>query len=183
MIYEALRQLAGDAFDVALKMLDGMVDHQVALLASLSAGNGMLRRLDRRPGESAAGLSGPDQAALTRPMRCSPAHCGRRWPDPDPRVVLRTARDDNQRKSRGPLHNAIDSATDPTGGLHRLILGRDVAVGVIASNTIQGTTYTGPDYFGRVSPGPFATRDHANVNPGSDAKISARLAVATANLR
>ena len=80
--------------------------------------------------------------------------------------------------SRGPLGAAV-ADRDPPGGYHRLVLGRDVGVGRIATETILGVDYRGPAYAGRLPPAPFAAADAAlqsfpGVGPWTSAEVRQR---------
>ncbi len=79
-----------------------------------------------------------------------------------------------QLASRGPL-GAAGADRDPPGGYHRLVLGRDVGVGRIATETILGVDYRGPAYAGRLPPAPFVAADAALLP--TDAQSTARLEI------
>ena len=104
LLFEVLRQLTGTVppADVALAMLDGMVTHQAALLASTSAGQGVLRRLDAvlasaPPSTDAARLN-RDRALLAAALFVTPG---------GPRVpFLELPETPGQLNDRGPVPNA-----------------------------------------------------------------------------
>ncbi|MDP3104031.1 MAG: hypothetical protein Q8M95_05425 [Candidatus Methanoperedens sp.] len=72
------------------------------------------------------------------------------------------------------------AAQDPAGGMHRMVLGRDVLAGVIAASNIGGVSYTGPAYGGRMSPAQFIQNNQALLNPLGDAVLAARLDLVSA---
>jgi hypothetical protein len=172
LLFEALRQLTGPVLpiDVALALLDGMVNHQATLLASTSAGQGALRRLDA---VLAAAPAGTDAARLQRNRDLVRAALfvapgGARVPVRElPETV-------NQLKDRGPVVN-VPGPDEPAGGRHRMVLGRDVAVGRVREEKISGVTYRGPAYPGRLLPAPFVVADAARLP--ADATSAARLEI------
>lgn len=174
LIFEALRQLGPDAAGAALAMLDTMVAHQASLLAATSAGSAVLRRLDALLAGAPPTL---DQAAVARAralldaaLLTGPAGQRTRVPFSE---LPETAR---QLAGRGALGKAT-ADRDPPGGHHRVVLGRDVAVGGIGVETIKGIDYRGPAYVGRLEPAAFIAADAARLP--SDAKSVARLAIVT----
>ena len=172
LLFEVLRQLTGTVppADVALAMLDGMVTHQAALLASTSAGQGVLRRLDAvlasaPPSTDAARLN-RDRALLAAALFVTPG---------GPRVpFLELPETPGQLNDRGPVPNAPGPA-EPAGGRHRVVLGYDVCVGRVKDEPVSGVTYRGPVYPGRLLPGPFAAADATRLP--ADASSLARLAI------
>ena len=172
LLFEVLRELTGavQPIDVALALLDGMVTHQAALLASTSAGQGVLRRLDAVLASAPAGTDAArlqrDHDLLTAALFAAPGGAN---------VAFRELPETiGQLSDRGPVPSAPARA-EPAGGRHRIVLGRDVTVGRVREETISGVTYRGPAYPGRLLPGPFATADSANLP--TDAQSVARLAI------
>jgi hypothetical protein len=174
LLFEVLRQLTGSVqpIDVALALLDGMVTHQAALLASTSAGQGVLRRLDAvlasAPASTDAARLSRDRDLLTAALFVAPGEART--------AFLELPETAGQLKDRGPVPEPkVPGPTEPTGGSHRIVLGRDVAVGRVKDEPIGGVTYRGPAYAGRLLPAPFATADAARMP--TDASSVARLAI------
>jgi hypothetical protein len=181
VVYEGLRQIGDRAFGVVLDLLDGVLAHQLDVLASTSAGNGVLRRFAAILAHPPAGLSASDQSALTRANQLLDGALWKTVGGKRTRVSSAELPETSaQRASRGPIHNTVGASTDPSGGFHRLVLGRDVTVGKLVHQTIQGITYRGPAYFGRVLPVPFFEADQPKVNPVNDPKLAARVRLAAA---
>ena len=173
LVLEILRSLGADTVETVLSLLDVTVDHQARLLASTTAGNALLRNFATA---LAGAPAGADPARLARDRDLldgalfeGPAGSRTRVA---PRELPETA---GQLADRGPL--GVGVANDPRGGRHRIVLGRDVAVGRVREETISGVKYRGPAYAGRMPPEPFITADDAKLNPGGDARIAARLAI------
>lgn len=176
LVLEVLRQLGADAAAVAVSVLDATVEHQARLLAATSAGHVLLRRFAAL---LAAAPAGTDPAALARARDLlervlfeGPAGSRRRV------GFQELPETPGQLAARGPVQAA--TTTDPQGGLHRLVLGRDVAVGKVATETIVGVAYRGPAYAGRLDPAAFVAADAARLNPGGDPALAARLAIVVA---
>ena len=172
VLFEVLRRVTAiTPTDVTLALLDGMVTHQAALLASTSAGNAVLRRLDSVLAAAPAGTDAQrlqrNRALLAAALFVAPGGA---------RVAFRELPETPaQLKDRGPVVNAPGAATDPVGGVHRIVLGHDVAVGRVREETIEGVTYRGPAYAGRLLPAPFIAADAAKLP--SDATSVARVAI------
>jgi hypothetical protein len=172
LTFAALRGLGAAAPEAALSVLDNVVGHQAALLAATSAGSAVLRRLDA----VLAGAPGTvDPARVTRARALVDAALFAGAPGHRSRVPFSELPETAaQLASRGPL-GAAGAGHDPPGGYHRLVLGRDVAVGRIATETILGVDYRGPAYQGRLAPAPFAAADAALLP--TDAQSTARLEI------
>lgn len=172
VLFEVLRRppAPAEAIDVALAVLDGMVSHQVALLASTSAGQGVLRRLDAvlatAPGSTDPARLQRGRELLTGALFLTAG--GQRVP---PRELPETA---TQLAPRGPAANS--QAAEPHGGSHRLVLGYDLTVGVVGSDKLA-PNYTGPAYRGRFPPAPFIAADAARLP--QDATSASRLRIVT----
>ena len=69
------------------------------------------------------------------------------------------------------------SSDDPPGGLHRLVLGRDLTVGSVASRPARGHTYVGPEFAGRVPVGPYLIADAQALEPPGNIRTEALLTV------
>lgn len=172
LVFAALRTPGADAPQTALSLLENMVGHQTALLAATSAGNATLRRLDAVLA-SAPGTVDPTRVARARALLDAALFAGA--PGHRSRVPFSELPETPaQLASRGPL-GAAGVGHDPPGGHHRLVLGRDVGVGRIATETILGVNYRGPAYAGRLAPAPFAAADVALLP--TDAQSDARLEI------
>jgi hypothetical protein len=173
LVLEVLRLLADRTVEVALAVLDDMVDHQAALLGATTAGNGLLRRLDA---VLAAAPAGTDQTRLARDRALI---AGALFTTPGgPRVAVHELPETAaQRADRGPVPDAAIGPAAPAGGVHRLVLGHEVGVGNVRQypTIATGTRYRGPAYAGGVAPGPFVTADAARLP--QDAVSQARLAI------
>ena len=172
LIFAALRRLGTGAPEAALSLLESMVGHQAALLAATSAGSAMLRRLDVVLAGAPATVD-PARVAHARALLDAALFAGA--PGQRARVPFSELPETPaQLASRGPLGAAV-ADRDPPGGYHRLVLGRDVGVGRIATETILGVDYRGPAYAGRLPPAPFAAADAALLP--TDAQSAARLEI------
>ena len=170
LVFAALRRLGAAAPQAALSLLESMVGHQAALLAATSAGSAVLRRLDA---VLAAAPAAVDPARVARARALLDAALFTGAPGQRSRVPFSELPETPaQLASRGPL-GAAGAAHDPPGGYHRLVLGRDVGVGRIATETILGVDYRGPAYAGRLPPAPLAAADVAQLP--TDAQSTARL--------
>ena len=172
LVFAALRRLGAGAPEAALSMLDDMVGHQAALLAATSAGSAVLRRLDALLAGAPAALD-PARVARARALLDAALFTGA--PGQRTRVAFSELPETPaQLAGRGPL-GAAGADRDPPGGYHRLVLGRDVGVGQIATETILGVDYRGPAYAGRLPPAPFVAADAALLP--TDAQSTARLEI------
>ena len=168
----------GLALTFALTAVQGALPHHVALLASTTAGNGILRRVRQAlafdpppPGTNGAKLTDArklvDDALFHGPAASRTLAPHAEVPETvevlDPR--------------QGPAKPKVGARTDPAGGLHRLVLGRDLAVGRMAA-TRSGTparTWTGPRIDGRLDLEPFLKDDAAGLNPAGLADRAGRI--------
>lgn len=168
LLFEVLRRPTppGQAIDVVLAALDGMVAHQAALLASTSAGQAVLRRLDAVLADAPGGTD-PVRLQRGRDLLAGALFLtagGRRVPL---RELPETA---GQLTPRGPVANSL--VAEPPGGSHRLVLGHDLTVGVVGSDRLA-PNYIGPAYRGRFPPAPFivADADRLPQDPASQARL------------
>jgi hypothetical protein len=161
------------AADVALAMLDGATAQQADLLAATSAGNAILRRL----------------AQLLKTM-----------PGADPRLAAAKKLLDDALFDVSPVGLVVVShqelpqspaqmvrfgisdptpgdADDPFGGVHRLVLGRDLAVGQMDPRQVAGVSYLGPEFAGRIALEPYLAADATGVNPADAPRTAALLTV------
>jgi hypothetical protein len=178
VLFEILRLLEQEAFGVALELMNGAVAHQLALLASTTAGSAALRRLEPVLAAPPAGLSPAEQQSLTRSLSLLDGALR-------PGGVVATAREVPetalQLRNRGLIPQLVRAApADPPGGLHRMVLGRDVLAGAMDVFPAAPPNFRGPAYIGRVPPGPFIAAHQARLNPLGDARLAARLAIVAA---
>lgn len=176
MLFAVFAQLGGDAVQVALGLTDELVDHEFSLLGTLTAGAAILRRI--RTLLANATLTQAQQASAQRATQLISAALVQTAANGQktavvPREVPETA---SQLTSRGSFQELRDSPDDPTGGLHRRVLGRDVAVGKIISYS-GPPEFVGPSFAGRISPTVWLTNNVLLVNPTSDPTKAARLTV------
>ena len=186
LVYEIFRQLpaagARSTAGVASEIVTGLTLRELTLLARVTAGNAVLRRLwSAIAGSAAAGApAARDRLAPALGLAGAPGA----WRNPDetgPTVV----------PSELPLRPALPGAPQPkparqkpnnlTGedpdGVHTLVLGRDLCVGNVASFTQKnGSTWSGAAYTGRIPPSAW-TRTHANALRLTSTAEQARLDV------
>src|SRR5262249_30884943 len=74
----------------------------------------------------------------------------------------------------GVARAVADATVDPAGGLHRMVLGRDVAVGRIESVRVGTVTFKGPKLDGRLALDPFLKDDAAAL---TDPQVAGALAL------
>jgi hypothetical protein len=173
-VLRAIEQaMPGSAVGVALGALDSttpkstITPQQASLLAATRAGNAILRRFAAL---LAPPLLGVDQARLTK-VRTLLDNALKQGP-PGARTFVahhelpETA---GQRLRSGEAQATVGAAADPPGGVHRLVLGRDLAVG---RNSL---------FPGRVPLAPFLVADVTRLNPGADPKTKILLKVLAAD--
>jgi hypothetical protein len=161
LLFAAFRA-AADPFQTALELCNNAVNHQVDLLGSLTAGAGALFLLRRILGAPPASLPPAAEAQRRRALGIIERGLGIG-------ARLTTARDAPetaaQRASRkGGCPSGVRAA-DPAGGIHRMVLGRDVLAGCM-THAIDAR-FEGPDFAGRlafpdVSVDPRFAADRAN---------------------
>jgi len=147
------------ALDFALAFVDSAQPHHVAMLAATTAGNGILRRVAKvlepapPPGTNMAKLAAArtlvDNALFQGPLAARTLRPHREAPETADLLAARPG-------SAKPVPGA---KTDPAGGLHRVVLGRDMAVGRRDSAKVGGVTFTGPAFGGRLLLDPFLDDD------------------------
>lgn len=177
--FEAMRQLAAAAFEVALVFLDNAVNHQMRLLASLTAGHALLRRLESVLARPPARLTAAQQASLTRGNNMLSSALrpggllapGRELPETAQQLADRPGGVGGWQQVR---------PEDPPGGRHRVVLGRDVLAGAIGNFVSGGSTYRGPAYGGRIPPSAFIGGQANLLNPRADPRVAARLRIVEA---
>jgi hypothetical protein len=176
---ETMRQLGTGAVEVALTFLDGLVNHQVQLLAALSAGNAVLRRLEAVLSPAPAGLSAQQAASLARGsgmLQRALRPAGAMVPHVDlPETLQQLA---NRPGGIGGWQAVVPD--DPAGGRHRMVLGRDTLAGALGNFVSNGHTYSGAAYGGRIPPAAFIANHAALINPTGDAQLAARLQIVQA---
>lgn len=125
--FEIMRLLGDQAFFVTLEFFNKAVQHQLSLLASLTAGSGLLRRLEPILADPPGGLTADQEHSLARAEAMLEEALRPGGVQADARELPETPR---QLADRGPIPGVIRAAPqDPPGGLHRMVLGRDVLSG------------------------------------------------------
>jgi hypothetical protein len=172
----ALRALdSSGAVTAALAALSSATPAQLSVLAATRAGNGILRRLASLLAAPPAGTD-PAQAANARALLDNALHqgpAGSRTLVPHRDVPQTPAQ---QAVRRGTARAADGAAADPPGGLHQVVLGRDVAAGRPASARADGTSYTGPAFAGRVDLRSYLTADMDHLSAATDPALLTLLA-------
>ena len=178
--FEIMRLLGDQAFFVTLEFFNRTVQHQLSLLASLTAGSGLLRRLEAVLAGPPGGLTADQeqsleraQAMLAEALRPGGVQAGARELPETPRQLA----------DRGAIPDAIRAAPqDPAGGLHRMVLGRDVLSGHndVFNQVNPPAQFRGPAFVGRVVVGPFIARHQAQINPDGDPRLAERLLIVSA---
>ena len=100
LVLEVLRSLGADTVETALSLLDVTVGHQARLLATTSAGNALLRRLDDR---ACGGARGHDPARLARDRDLLDRRSSGHPPVAAPASRRASSRDSGSARRRGPL--------------------------------------------------------------------------------
>jgi len=174
-LFETFKQLGNAGFDTALEFCNSAVRHQIELLASLTAGRAILMRLDRVFSTAPGQLPPARAAALDRARRM----IGPALVPPVGIVPARELPETPQQlaKRKGAVAAKADQPAEPPGGLHRIVLGRDVSVGAVGS-LIKG--FLGAGSFGRLSPRTFIAANIGRLNPTNDAGLNARLEIVRA---
>lgn len=182
-LFEALRQLGAAALDVALVFFDNAVNHQMRLLATLTAGHAILRRLERVLRASVLapppGFTAAQQASRTRALDMLDAALRPGGLLVARRELPETAQQLANRPG-GVGGGPLARADDHPGGRHRMVLGRDVLAGAIDSFTASGQTFRGAAYRGRIPPAPFIAAQANLINPTGDPRLAARLRIVQA---
>jgi hypothetical protein len=162
------RRGAGQAATAVSAALGAATPAQLDVLAATTAGNGILRRF------TALLTPPPAGAAVAKNLLDSALHQGGTL------VVHHEVPETlAQRAARpGKADPDVGSAADPPGGIHRLVLGHDVAVGRSAPVRVNAVNYTGPAFKGRVALQPYLTADAANLIPGNPQKAALLLLLA-----
>jgi hypothetical protein len=167
--YEIFRGLpaagATSAQVIAQKLVEAISARELTLLASVTAGNAVLRRMwtaletSAEPGADDARewvatslglhLDAPS-GTWSGPLVVGPTAV----PDELPReVVVPTKKPVFPKRAT----QKVERPDEDPNGYHRLVLGRDLCVGDIASHTQRnGRSWAGPAYTGRVLPGRWA---------------------------
>ncbi len=147
----------------ALAALDLATADQAALLATTLAGNGILRCLERvlpppagaDPPRLAHARTLLDDALREGPAGARTLVAQRELPQTPTQQAVRP----------GKAEPADGAKTDPAGGIHRLVFGRDLAVGRPVSARVAGVTSTGPAFPGRIPLQPYLQADADRLNP------------------
>jgi hypothetical protein len=170
------RKAAGSAATLALAILGNATAAKARLLAATSAGNAILRRCDLLLRVAPAGADAAAYAAARRLLD------GSIWVGSGPGRTLALFSELPDTATGMAMRPGVTtpiegSADDPPGGLHRLVLGRDLAVGPLASRPAGGHAYVGPEFAGRLPVGPYLIADAAALEPPGDARTEALLTV------
>lgn len=179
LVFAVLRRLGAGAFAVALRFLDSSVSNQLQLLATLTSGRAILQRLAMALSRPPSGLDVRGRAGLERAQRMLQAAL-------EPGGVLTPHRElpetPQQRANRPGGIGGWQQVrvTDPPGGIHRLVLGRDVLAGVIGNFHSGSSVYRGPAYGGRIPPAGFIQAHQNRINPANDPRLAARLQIVQA---
>jgi hypothetical protein len=158
--------------EFCLTLLSMLVDHQLEFLDSLTAGNAILRRIEKILMSSRPPTLLVAQALdrLSRAQQSVAVFAERR-------EVPET---EQQLDSRGEL---LDDKTEPVKGNHRMVLGRSVAIGEMLTTSLSLDTvpykFRGPVYRGRIDPTDFLESHQALLNPTNSSQLEARLKVAS----
>jgi hypothetical protein len=160
----------GQAATAVLAALTGTTPDQLSVLAATTAGNGLLRRFAALlsiapPGANPTLLA---QARTSLSNALSPGGTPVVHQDVPEAVTQLAVRKGKDKPVEG-------AAADPPGGVHRLVLGRDVAVGQFTSTQVNGVRYTGPTFAGRVDLHAYLKADAANLNPKANPDMPALL--------
>jgi hypothetical protein len=166
------------ALTFALAFLDDVQAHHVALLAATTAGNGILRRVAKvletdplPPHTDMAKLAAARTLVDNALFQGPPAARTLRPPQEVPETAdLLAARPGSAKAVAG-------AKADPGGGLHRIVLGRDVAVGRSDPAKVGGVTFTGPAFGGRLLLDPVLEDDAVGLNRGHNPDRDGRLAL------
>jgi hypothetical protein len=161
----------GQAAAAALAALNGATAEQLSVLAATTAGNAVLRRFSALLTPLPPGAD-PDVKTLLG----NALHQAGSRTLVVPREVPQTPA--QQASQRGKADPVEGSAADPPGGIHWLVLGRDVAVGRSATARVSAVNYTGPEFKGRVALEPYLAADAASLVPGDPHKEELLLLVA-----
>jgi hypothetical protein len=180
-VFEVMRQMDSDRrarFELVLCCLDNAVNHQAQLLASVTAGHAILRRLDRVLADTV--LSPPawlTEAHKTKRTRARSLLSNALQPG-GVRTVRRELPETPQQLADQPGGMGKQRevrADDPPGGRHRMVLGRDVLAGEMGNVTKSGQTFRGPSYDGRIDPVGFINLNPSLLNPSLDPMLNERL--------
>lgn len=168
--FAALRALdsatAGQAAAAAMAALSTATADQLALLAATSAGNGILRRFIALLTPPPDGADPALAAKLVDALHQGSGTARMLVPHRD---VPETAA--QQALRPGTAEPVEGAPADPPGGIHRLVLGHDVAVGLTASDQVNGMTFTGQEFAGRIALDPYLMADADGLNPTMDPQL------------
>ena len=165
-----------EALTFSLAFLDGAQPHYVALLAATTAGNAILRRVAKvlepapPPGTNMAKLAAArtlvDNALFQGPPAARTLRPHQEVPETADLLAARP----------GSAKAVPGAKADPDGGLHRVVLGRDVAVGRSDPAKVGGVTFTGPAFGGRLLLDPFLADDAKGLK-ADDPAVAGQLAL------
>jgi hypothetical protein len=167
---------AGQAAKAVLAALSAATPAQLNVLAATTAGNGVLRRFTALLSPPLPAGVDTTAAASARTLLADALHQAGSRTLVIPREVPETP--GQQADQRGKADPVEGSAADPPSGIHRLVLGRDLAVGHSAKAQVNAVNYTGPEFKGRVALDPYLAADAASLLPGNPHKDELLLLVA-----
>ncbi|MFI5489885.1 hypothetical protein [Micromonospora echinaurantiaca] len=176
-IVEILRQVRADdpddAVELAATLVGGLSAGELEMLAGVTAGHALLRRLWALVGPADGGDAEDAREALGPALGLTRTGSGA-WQPPDvigPTVVpdeLPPVPPAPPVKGKKPAPQGLRSPwKDPTenpGGRHTMVLGRDLCIGTTASHVQENkTVWTGPAYAGRLDPAAFIRAQAATI--------------------
>ncbi|MEV0155739.1 hypothetical protein AB0H57_18610 [Micromonospora sp. NPDC050686] len=189
-IVEILRQVAADdaddAVDLAAEVTGRLTAAELAMLAGVSAGHGLLRRLWFLVGSSSDGDAQDARDLLGPALGLTRTGSGA-WQPPDvigPTVIpdeLTAVPPSPPVKGKKPAPQGLVAQSkvvgENPGGRRTMVLGRDLCLGSIDSHTQDnGTSWSGPAYGGRLDPPKFIQTNAAAIGLTTTAEL-ARLRV------
>jgi hypothetical protein len=170
------RASPADALRFVLAFLDRAKDHHLGLLAVTTPGHAILRRCRTalaapRPDDVTATKLDAARALVEGAFFTGPPATSSSVKHEDVPLT-----DDLVGERFGVAIATPGAPTDPVGGLHGFVLGRDVAVG---RPTFSGAQpgFLGPTFDGRLRLDPVVTDDIGGLNPTDDATLNGKLAL------
>jgi hypothetical protein len=177
--FEMFRQLGAAALEGATGLMITLVKEDVDLLSTLTAGNAILRRV--RMLLTAPNIPQSSQHLVQSTLGIIERALGTRagLTRTIPRELPETAQHLATRPR--PPRGTPMRAGDPTRGRHRMVLGRDIFAGDVATENIGGTDFNGPAFIGGKDPVPFVNANGQLVAADQrDGRFQPRLDIVTA---
>jgi hypothetical protein len=178
--YAAVRQRqqvsVADALRFVLAFLDRAKEHHAKLLAVTTPGNAILRRCRAalatpRPADVDLAKLDAARALVEGAFFTGPPHTSSAVQHDDVPLT-----DDLRGELPGGAVPSSGDSSDPVGGLHGWVLGRDVAVGRPTFSGAQ-PSHLGPSFDGRLLLDPVVADDPRGLNPTDDATVDGKLAL------